>query len=216
MCITTWPWRQELVYQPGDYGQAKIVLPTSGHQKTPWGNRTLPDRVWCGCVSQLIVAHQQTACTVVHTIFPRCSFCLSTTISLQSFSQDSSLMVTPVTRALHHFPMFLRDSSGVVNLGKPRIISIEEDCKITMDQPFLHILVSQHQLRRDNRAYTFTWSGQKLCVICSTFTFTTRPSKASQVPHSLIPRPHPLTRRNGLVNQVEFLGLAHTFCNNIT
>ena len=28
---------------------------------------------------------------------------------------------------------------------------------------------------------------------------------------SLIPRPHPLTRRNGLVNQVEFLGLARTF-----
>ena len=28
---------------------------------------------------------------------------------------------------------------------------------------------------------------------------------------SLVPRPHPLTRRNGLVNQVEFLGLAHTF-----
>ena len=29
--------------------------------------------------------------------------------------------------------------------------------------------------------------------------------------YSLIPRPHPLTRRNGLVNQVEFLGLAHAF-----
>ena len=28
---------------------------------------------------------------------------------------------------------------------------------------------------------------------------------------SLVPRPHPLTRRNGLVNQVKFLGLAHTF-----
>ena len=28
---------------------------------------------------------------------------------------------------------------------------------------------------------------------------------------SLVPRPHPLTRRNGLVNQVEFLGLAHAF-----
>ena len=28
---------------------------------------------------------------------------------------------------------------------------------------------------------------------------------------SLVPRPHPLTRRNGLVNQVEFLGLVHTF-----
>ena len=27
---------------------------------------------------------------------------------------------------------------------------------------------------------------------------------------SLVPRPHPLTRRNGLVNQVEFLGLAGT------
>ena len=27
---------------------------------------------------------------------------------------------------------------------------------------------------------------------------------------SLIPRPHPLTRRNGLGNQVEFLGLAHS------
>ena len=28
---------------------------------------------------------------------------------------------------------------------------------------------------------------------------------------SLVPRPHPLTRRNGLVNQVEFIGLAHAF-----
>ena len=28
---------------------------------------------------------------------------------------------------------------------------------------------------------------------------------------SLVPRPHPLTWRNGLVNQVEFLGLALTF-----
>ena len=28
---------------------------------------------------------------------------------------------------------------------------------------------------------------------------------------SLVPRPHPLTRRNGLVNQVDFLGLAHAF-----
>ena len=25
---------------------------------------------------------------------------------------------------------------------------------------------------------------------------------------SLVPRPHPLARRNGLVNQIEFLGLA--------
>ena len=32
----------------------------------------------------------------------------------------------------------------------------------------------------------------------------------------LVPRPHPLTRRSGLVNQVEFLGLAHTFCNRVT
>ena len=31
--------------------------------------------------------------------------------------------------------------------------------------------------------------------------------------HSLIPRPHPLTRRNGLVNQAKFLGLAHTFAS---
>ena len=28
---------------------------------------------------------------------------------------------------------------------------------------------------------------------------------------SLVPRPHPLTRRNDLVNQVEFLGLGHAF-----
>ena len=28
---------------------------------------------------------------------------------------------------------------------------------------------------------------------------------------SLVPRPHPLIRRNGLVNHVEFLGLAHAF-----
>ena len=31
------------------------------------------------------------------------------------------------------------------------------------------------------------------------------------LPPSLVPRPHPLTRRNGLVNQVDFLGLAHDF-----
>ena len=30
----------------------------------------------------------------------------------------------------------------------------------------------------------------------------------ARAPYSLVPRPHPLTRRNGLVNQVEFLGLA--------
>ena len=35
--------------------------------------------------------------------------------------------------------------------------------------------------------------------------------KVSIVQCSLVPRPHPLTRRNGLVNQVEFLGLAHAF-----
>ena len=28
---------------------------------------------------------------------------------------------------------------------------------------------------------------------------------------SLVPRPHPLTRRNGLVKQVEFLGLPYAF-----
>ena len=28
---------------------------------------------------------------------------------------------------------------------------------------------------------------------------------------SLVPRPHPLTRRNSVVDQVEFLGLVHTF-----
>ena len=28
---------------------------------------------------------------------------------------------------------------------------------------------------------------------------------------SLVPRPLPLMRRNGLVNQVKFLGVAHTF-----
>ena len=35
--------------------------------------------------------------------------------------------------------------------------------------------------------------------------------KSVMVTYSLVPRPHPLTRRNGLVNQVEFLGLAHAF-----
>ena len=33
---------------------------------------------------------------------------------------------------------------------------------------------------------------------------------------NLVPRPHPLTRRNSLVNQVEFLGLSAHFCNNVT
>ena len=31
---------------------------------------------------------------------------------------------------------------------------------------------------------------------------------------SLVPRYHPLMRRNGLMNQVEFLGLAHAFATN--
>ena len=31
------------------------------------------------------------------------------------------------------------------------------------------------------------------------------------IPLSLVLRPHPLMRRNGLVNQVDFLGLVHTF-----
>ena len=35
--------------------------------------------------------------------------------------------------------------------------------------------------------------------------------KSAMIAISLVPRPHPLTRRNGLVNQVEFLGLAHAF-----
>ena len=39
-------------------------------------------------------------------------------------------------------------------------------------------------------------------------------TRLSLVPRSslvLSPRPHPLTRGNGLVNQVEFLGLTHAF-----
>ena len=36
-------------------------------------------------------------------------------------------------------------------------------------------------------------------------------ANSGRVRTSLVPRPHPLTRRNGLVNQVDFLGLAHTF-----
>ena len=31
------------------------------------------------------------------------------------------------------------------------------------------------------------------------------------VTYSLIPRPHPLTKRSDLLNQVEFLRLAHSF-----
>ena len=46
-----------------------------------------------------------------------------------------------------------------------------------------------------------------ICIVCT-----------SNARVSLVPRPHPLTRRNGLVKQVEFLGLAHTFatCNLTT
>jgi len=36
-------------------------------------------------------------------------------------------------------------------------------------------------------------------------------SKGVQLPCQLIPRPHPLVRRNSLVNQVKFLELVHTF-----
>ena len=32
---------------------------------------------------------------------------------------------------------------------------------------------------------------------------------------SLVPKPHPLTRSNSLVNEVDFLGITH-FCNNLT
>ena len=35
--------------------------------------------------------------------------------------------------------------------------------------------------------------------------------KQSKTRVSLVPRPHPLTRRNGLVNPVEFLGLVPAF-----
>ena len=33
---------------------------------------------------------------------------------------------------------------------------------------------------------------------------------------SLVPRPHPLTKKNGLVNQVEFLGLGARSCDSVT
>ena len=36
-------------------------------------------------------------------------------------------------------------------------------------------------------------------------------SRCISLNESLVPRPHPLMRRNGLVNQVEFLGLVYTF-----
>ena len=41
------------------------------------------------------------------------------------------------------------------------------------------------------------------CTVCNT--------KWPQWKKCLVPRPYPLMRRNGLVNQVEFLGLVHTF-----
>ena len=37
------------------------------------------------------------------------------------------------------------------------------------------------------------------------------PDYITRIYTSLVPRPHSLMRRNGLVNQVELLGLAHTF-----
>ena len=44
------------------------------------------------------------------------------------------------------------------------------------------------------------------CHLATFRTFYTKP-----IHKGYGPRPHPLMRRNGLVNQVEFLGLAHTF-----
>jgi len=35
--------------------------------------------------------------------------------------------------------------------------------------------------------------------------------KSTWTTYSLVPRPHPLMRRNSLVNRVEFLGLARAF-----
>ena len=41
--------------------------------------------------------------------------------------------------------------------------------------------------------------------------FTTGSYYCIQCHPSLVPRPHPLTRRNDLVNQVVFLGMVHSF-----
>ena len=56
------------------------------------------------------------------------------------------------------------------------------------------------------------WCGDSCAVVGHHSTINVRKCMLKRVVYtSLVPRPHPLTRRNGLVNQVEFLGLAHTF-----
>ena len=55
-----------------------------------------------------------------------------------------------------------------------------------------------HSLGNCTNYLTFSRWPQWLMFVC-------------QLVASLVPRPHPLTRRNSLVNQVEFLGLVHGF-----
>ena len=56
----------------------------------------------------------------------------------------------------------------------------------------------------------------KTCEMCTVVLEVVSVAREAINQTSLVPRPHPLTRRNGLVNQVEFLGLeAHYgMCNN--
>ena len=56
-------------------------------------------------------------------------------------------------------------------------------------------MVMSYEYMNMNTTTVISSAGLQLTRVCS----------------SLVPRPHPFTRRNGLVNQVELLGLAHGF-----
>ena len=70
----------------------------------------------------------------------------------------------------------------------------EEEKKLMGEVEFKIDNLDARNLRQLNQLYAEVKKVEGVCVcvcVCS-----------------LVPRPHPLTKRNGLVNQVEFLGLA--------
>ena len=66
-------------------------------------------------------------------------------------------------------------------------------------------------LCRNSYAASLAWPELPLCYVSADHTRLLALGVRPQLPVVIIKNLHPLTRRNGLVNQVEFLGLAHTF-----
>ena len=70
----------------------------------------------------------------------------------------------------------------------------EEEKKLMGEVEFKIDNLDARNLRQLNQLYAEVKKVEGVCVCVSVC--------------SLVPGPHPLTKRNGLVNQVEFLGLA--------